>query len=80
MKTDTGLTYPPRLMDKGTAAKYLSIGLTMFDQLVTDGVIPRPKRLKSKYLWDRIDLEAVANDLTEDTRTVKQQMFDRFQK
>lgn len=78
MKDTTGLAYPPRLMDRGTAAKYLSIGITMFDELVADGTIPRPKKLRSKFLWDRVDLEGVANGLLEDTRTVKDQMFDHY--
>lgn len=77
---DTGLPYPPRLMDRGTAAKYLSIGITMFDELVNEGVIPRPKKLRSKFLWDRVDLEGVANELQDDTRTVKEQMFDHYKK
>lgn len=78
MKDTTGLAYPPRLMDRSTASKYLSIGITMFDELVMEGVIPKPKKLRSKFLWDRIDLEGVANDLAEDGRTVTQTMLDHY--
>lgn len=75
---DTGLAFPPRLMDRTTAAKYLGIGITMFDELMAEGIIPRPKKLRSKSLWDRIDLEGVANSLERDDRSVKQRMFDHY--
>ena len=74
----TDLYYPPRLMARSAAAQYLGIGITMFDELVAEGMIPKPKKMRSKYLWDRIDLEGVANELERDDRSVKQKMFDHY--
>jgi hypothetical protein len=42
---------------------------TFFDQLVTDRLMPRPKRIGRRCLWDRIQLDAAftaPNDGEED--------------
>ncbi len=72
--------YPPRFMSRSEAARYLSMGTTMFDELVAEGIFPKPKKLRSKLVWDRIDLDAAANDVPVDGRTVTQTMIEHYRK
>ena len=48
----------PRLMSVDAAAAYLSIGVSLFKRLVTEGQFPSPLRLgKGRIVWDRFDLD-----------------------
>ena len=48
----------PRGLCRAEAAGYLGIGVTLFDQLVSSGELPAAKRIRSRVLWDRIELDA----------------------
>lgn len=48
----------PRGLCRADAAGYLGIGTTLFDQLVATGELPAAKRIRSRVLWDRIELDA----------------------
>ena len=54
-------TLPPSLAPRGLSraqsAEYIGIGVTKFDELVADGRMPRPKRIDSRTVWDRIKLD-----------------------
>jgi predicted DNA-binding transcriptional regulator AlpA len=39
------------------AAEYIGVGTTMFDQMVSDGSMPKPKRINGRTVWDRIKLD-----------------------
>jgi predicted DNA-binding transcriptional regulator AlpA len=58
--------YPPRGMDRAEAARYLGIGTTKFDELVSRAVLPKPKRIDGAVRWDRIALDLAFGDLPED--------------
>jgi predicted DNA-binding transcriptional regulator AlpA len=73
-KTDS-LSYPPRGMSRDDAARYVGVGATKFDQMVSDGRMPRPKRVDSRVIWDRLRIEAAFTDLPDDAR---QNPFDRL--
>lgn len=49
---------PPRGLSRVESARYLGIGLTLFEELVHDGTLPGPKRLRGRTVWDRIELDA----------------------
>jgi predicted DNA-binding transcriptional regulator AlpA len=49
---------PPRGLSRVQAAAYVGVSPTLFDQLVADGRMPRPKRINSRVVWDRIQLDA----------------------
>lgn len=53
----------PRLLRRERAAVYLDVSPTKFDQLVRDGVVPKPKVLERMKVWDRADLDAAADHL-----------------
>jgi predicted DNA-binding transcriptional regulator AlpA len=55
--------YPPRLMRREHAARYLSMSPTQFDKLVKAGTLPAPTRLGGMSLYDRHRLDAAADDL-----------------
>ncbi|UCI10157.1 hypothetical protein [Mesorhizobium sp. B1-1-8] len=56
MKSDT-LSYPPRGLSREEAARYVGVGSTLFDEMVADGRMPRPKRINSRAIWDRVALD-----------------------
>ena len=38
----------------------------MFDLMVKDGRMPRPKRINSRTVWDRIQLDLAFDELPDD--------------
>ena len=46
------VSLPPRGLSRGEAAAYIGVSPSKFDQLVRDGLMPRPKRFGS-VRWDR---------------------------
>ena len=62
--------YPPRLLGRDEAARYVGVSPAQFDRLVGDGILPRAKRLGvGRILWDRVALDIAAGDLPEKTPT-----------
>lgn len=59
-------TLTPRLLRRERAAVYLDISPVTFDKLVKEGVLPAPKKLHSFKVWDRDDLDALADHLPYD--------------
>lgn len=57
------LAYPPRGLSREEAARYVGIGATLFDEMVADGRMPRPKRIGGRTVWDRIALDVHFTDL-----------------
>ena len=51
------LSLAPRGLSRVQAAEYIGIGMTKFDEMVADGRMPRPKRIDSRKVWDRIKLD-----------------------
>lgn len=56
--------YPPRGMNRETAARYVGLGTTKFDQMVIDGRMPKPKRIDGRVVWDRLLLDSAFDDLS----------------
>ena len=40
------------------AAAYVGVSASLFDRLVRDGRMPRPKRIDGRLVWDRLQLDA----------------------
>ena len=62
------ICYPPRGLSREEAARYVGVGTTKFDEMVTDGRMPRPKRIDGRLVWDRLKLDAAFSDLPDDDR------------
>jgi predicted DNA-binding transcriptional regulator AlpA len=48
---------PPRGLSRVQAAAYVGVSATLFDQLVADNRMPRPKRINRRAVWDRVQLD-----------------------
>jgi len=59
------IAYPPRGLSRDDAARYVGVSSTKFDDLVTRGAMPRPKRVDGRVIWDRFALDMAFNDLPE---------------
>ncbi len=53
----------PRGLNREAAASYIGIGTTLFDALVGDGRMPKPKLINSRKVWDRQELDIAFNKL-----------------
>jgi predicted DNA-binding transcriptional regulator AlpA len=62
MKTDA-ISYPPRGLSREEAARYIGVGSTLFDEMVADGRMPRPKSINSRAIWDRVALDIAFTSL-----------------
>lgn len=51
------ISYPPRGLSREEAARYVGVGPTLFDEMVADGRMPKPKLVNSRAIWDRITLD-----------------------
>lgn len=53
----------PRLVSRDSAAGYMGVGVTKFDEMVRDGRAPKPLRIDSRVLWDVHRLDAAIDAL-----------------
>ena len=57
-------TLAPRLISRAAAAAYVNVSSTTFDEMVKDGLMPKPKRLRGRRkAWDVRDLDAAVDNL-----------------
>ncbi|MET4630457.1 putative DNA-binding transcriptional regulator AlpA [Bradyrhizobium sp. I1.8.5] len=59
------IAYPPRGLSRDESARYVGVSNTTFDRMVHAGWMPRPKRVFSRLIWDRLQLDAAFTDLSE---------------
>ena len=55
--TTLPLSYPLRGLSRVQAATYVGVGPTLFDEMVKDGRMPKPKRVNSRTIWDMLELD-----------------------
>ena len=67
------LVQPPvRLgLSRAEAAEYLGIGVTLFDQMVADGRMPKAKLANSRKVWHRLRLDEAFAELPEEGHTAE---------
>jgi predicted DNA-binding transcriptional regulator AlpA len=44
---------PPRGLSRVEAAQYVGVSPSLFDEMVSDGRMPRPKPINARKVWDR---------------------------
>ena len=47
---------PPIGLSREQSAVFVGVGNTLFDEMVKDGRMPKPKRINSKKIWGRLGL------------------------
>jgi hypothetical protein len=60
-----GHALSPRLVARADAAYYVGVGTTLFEDLVRQGMMPRPKAIGSRRLWDLRELDKAIDELPE---------------
>lgn len=60
------LALAPRGLSRVQAAAYIGVSPSLFDELVKDGRMPRPKRINSRTVWDRIRLDEAFEAILDD--------------
>ena len=48
---------PPRGLSRVQAAAYVGVSPTLFDAMVSDGSMPKPKRYHTRTIWDRANID-----------------------
>lgn len=60
-RTSTAVILPPSLPPRGLSrlesAAYIGVSASLFDRLVHDGRMPKPKRIDGRVVWDRLRLD-----------------------
>ena len=74
---DFVLPYPPRGMRRPEAAAYVGVSPSLFDQMIHDGVMPKPKRYRRRNIWDRWALDEAFSCLPTDADTPVENPWDR---
>jgi predicted DNA-binding transcriptional regulator AlpA len=59
---------PPRGLSRVQAAAYVGISPTLFDEMVTDGRMPKPVRINARTVWDRVRLDEAFAALSDEDR------------
>lgn len=59
-------TLAPRGLSRVEAAAYIGLSTSKFDELVESGVMPRPKTVGTRKLWDRHRLDEAFDNLPDD--------------
>ena len=44
-------------LSRRQSARYVGVGTTLFDEMVKDGRMPAPKRINSKTIWHRQEID-----------------------
>lgn len=57
---------PPRGLARLQAAAYVGVGASKFDEMVTDGRMPKPKRIDGRVIWDRKRLDEAFDALPDE--------------
>ena len=65
LKSDDALpsNLPPRGLNREASARYIGVSPGKFDELVADGLMPGPKRVGTRKIWDRNALDVAFDQL-----------------
>ena len=52
------LPFIPRGLSLVEAARYIGVSPGTFDKLVEGGTMPKPKQVRARRIWDRVEVDA----------------------
>lgn len=61
---------PPRGLSRTEAAAYVGVSPSLFDIMVRDGRMPKPKQINSRMVWDIRRLDKFFDELPSDDEVV----------
>lgn len=68
---------PPRGLSRTEAAAYIGVSASLFDMLVKDGRMPKPKQINSRTVWDIRRVDKAFDELPgEDAEPADEWAFD----
>jgi predicted DNA-binding transcriptional regulator AlpA len=67
--TNRAATQPRRGLDHDEAAVFVGVPVTTFDQMVSDGRLPKPIELDGELVWDLVQLDRAFDRLSGLRRT-----------
>ncbi|WP_244523045.1 XRE family transcriptional regulator [Devosia sp. YR412] len=53
----------PRGLSRTAAAAYIGISASLFDEMVADGRMPKPKMANTRTIWDAVALDLAFDEL-----------------
>ena len=68
-------SYPPRLLRADRAAAYLGMGTSTFLRMVSEGVLPKPKRIKGVVAWDRYSLDSCVDGIDDEANNTVERIL-----
>jgi len=71
---------PPRGLCREEAAAYINVSVTLWDRMVDDGRMPKPKRLDGRCVWDRLAVDRAFAAIPDDSgKADSKDIWDRAQ-
>lgn len=67
----------PRGLNRIQAAAYVGVSPGTFDKLVSDGLMPKPKRVRSRLIFDKQELDVAFSALGEEAESTND--FDKVE-
>lgn len=67
---------PPRGLSRVEASAYVGVSPGFFDDMVRQGLMPPPKRVRGRTIWDRIALDAAFAALPDDGHNLHANPWD----
>jgi len=62
-------TQPRRGLDHDEAAIYVGVSMVTFDQMMSDGRLPKPSEFDGEFVWDLVQLDRAFDRLSGLRRT-----------
>ena len=56
----------PRGLSREQSAAYIGVSPSTFDKLINEGVMPGPKKLRGRLVWDRKRIDECFDALNDD--------------
>jgi predicted DNA-binding transcriptional regulator AlpA len=63
-------TLAPRGLSRVEAAAYVGVSAGKFDDMVTDGRMPKPIEIDTRRIWDRLAIDRAFSELGGDARSI----------
>lgn len=73
---------PPSLAPRGLrrveAAAYIGVSPSLFDWMMAEGLMPKPKRVGGRVIWDRLQLDEAFASIPNDDDKPKRTLCDEI--